>query len=104
MCRNFFEFSRGICKLYGIWVALDLVAIRGHAALCTEAVTSHYTLLCFSRALHSSCVVQKPEVQSSQFVVCGAGAGGLAVASRLGRKFGDGKVTIVEPAEVSCRD
>lgn len=38
--------------------------------------------------------------QFSQFVVCGAGAGGLAVASRLGRKFGEGKVTIVDPAEV----
>lgn len=37
---------------------------------------------------------------SSQFVVCGGGAGGLAVAARLARRFGEGKVTLVEPAEV----
>ena len=37
----------------------------------------------------------------SKFVVCGAGAGGLAVASRLARTFGEGAVTIVDPAKVS---
>ena len=47
------------------------------------------------RGLHSTAE------RCSQFVVCGAGAGGLAVASRLTRKFGEGKVTIVDPAQVS---
>lgn len=68
------------------------------------------TMFLFSRLLprsvHSSCAVlgpqAEPEVHSSQFVVCGAGAGGLAVASRLARKFGEGKVAIVDPAQVSC--
>ena len=36
-----------------------------------------------------------------QFVVAGGGAGGLSVASTLGRKFGKSKVAVVEPAEVS---
>lgn len=53
-----------------------------------------------SRSVHSSCTSLSPSEQSSQFVVCGAGAGGLAVASRLGRRFGEGKVIIVDPAEV----
>lgn len=35
-----------------------------------------------------------------QFVVAGGGAGGLSVASTLGRKFGKSKVAVVEPAEV----
>lgn len=55
-----------------------------------------------ARGVHTSSVQQSPASveESSQFVVCGAGAGGLAVAARLGRKFGEGKVTIVDPAEV----
>jgi hypothetical protein len=53
------------------------------------------------RGLGTSCAPLSPAVdKSSQFVVCGAGAGGLAVAARLGRKFGEGKLTVVEPAEV----
>ena len=39
--------------------------------------------------------------RSFQFVVCGGGAGGLAVGSSLARRFGPGKVAIIEPAEVS---
>ena len=42
-----------------------------------------------------------PAGEFSRFVVCGAGAGGLAVAARLGRKFGQGSVTVVDPAEVN---
>ena len=38
--------------------------------------------------------------RSYQFVVCGAGAGGLAVASILGRRFGPDKLAILDPAEV----
>ena len=38
--------------------------------------------------------------QSYQFVVCGAGAGGLAVASILRRRFGPDKLVIIDPAEV----
>ena len=41
--------------------------------------------------------------KSYQFVVCGAGAGGLAVSSSLGRKFGRGKLAVIEPADVSMR-
>ena len=37
----------------------------------------------------------------SRFVVCGAGAGGLAMAARLGRKFGEGNVIVVDPADVN---
>ena len=65
------------------------------------------------RTLHSSCSFLGAATggvgggvdQSSQFVVCGAGAGGLAVAARLCRKFGEGRVTIVDPAQVGagCR-
>ena len=39
--------------------------------------------------------------KSYQFVVCGGGAGGLAVASSLGRRFGRGKLAVIEPADVS---
>ena len=55
-----------------------------------------------SQAMHTSGVVESSASvdESSQFVVCGAGAGGLAVAARLGRRFGEGRVTIVDPAEV----
>lgn len=55
------------------------------------------------RRLHGSCVRHGPVEQSSRFVVCGAGAGGLAVAARLGRKFGEGSVTVVDPAEVKAK-
>ena len=40
---------------------------------------------------------------SYQFVVCGAGAGGLAVSSILGRRFGPGKVGIIDPADVGVK-
>ena len=41
--------------------------------------------------------------RSFRFVVCGAGAGGLAVGSTLARRFGRGKLAIIEPAEVDSR-
>ena len=50
------------------------------------------------RTLHSTPSVH---VDASKFVVCGAGAGGLAIAARLCRKFGEGQVSIVDPAEVT---
>ena len=39
--------------------------------------------------------------KSYKFVVCGAGPGGLAVASSLGRRFGEKSLAIIEPADVS---
>ncbi len=53
------------------------------------------------RKFHNSCVHHGTVDHSSRFVVCGAGAGGLAVAARLSRKFGEGNVTVVDPAEVN---
>lgn len=43
-------------------------------------------------------------VRSHQFVVCGGGAGGLAVASSLARRFGKEKVAVIEPSDVSHSD
>ncbi|XP_003382833.1 PREDICTED: sulfide:quinone oxidoreductase, mitochondrial-like [Amphimedon queenslandica] len=39
-------------------------------------------------------------VRSHQFVVCGGGTGGLAVASSLARRFGKDKVAVIEPSDV----
>ena len=36
-----------------------------------------------------------------QFAIVGGGAGGLSVASTLGRRFGRSKVAVIEPAQVS---
>lgn len=36
-----------------------------------------------------------------KFVVVGGGTGGLAVANTLGRRFGAGKLAVIEPSEVS---
>ena len=41
--------------------------------------------------------------KSYQFVVCGGGPGGLAVASSLGRRFGPGRLAVIEPANVRTR-
>lgn len=38
--------------------------------------------------------------KSYQFVVCGGGPGGLAVASSLGRRFGKGSLAVIEPSDV----
>lgn len=62
--------------------------------------TGHGSICFSSRSIHSSSAALAAAELSSQFVVCGAGAGGLAVAARLARRFGEGKVTIVDPAEV----
>ena len=51
------------------------------------------------RQFHAS-VIDSQVDQSYQFVVCGAGAGGLAMASILGRRFGPDKLAIIDPAEV----
>lgn len=40
-------------------------------------------------------------MQSHRFVICGGGAGGLAVASSLARRFGRNQVAIIEPSDVS---
>lgn len=52
-----------------------------------------------SAAMQNSGTVS--DEQSFRFVVCGGGTGGLAVASTLARRFGDGSVAVVEPSEVS---
>ena len=36
-----------------------------------------------------------------KFVICGGGAGGLAVASSLARRFGEKQVAVIEPSDVS---
>ena len=38
--------------------------------------------------------------KSYQFVVCGGGPGGLAVAASLGRRFGPGQLAVIEPSTV----
>lgn len=53
-----------------------------------------------TRGLQTSPIAHAAVDSSSQFLVCGAGAGGLAVAARLCRQFGEGKVTILDPSEV----
>ena len=55
--------------------------------------------LSFGRRLTTATVYRQKD-QSYQFVVCGAGAGGLAVASILGRRFGPDKLAIIDPEEV----
>ena len=61
---------------------------------------STYVALSSLRSLHAT---QKGDDtdRSFRFVVCGGGTGGLAVGSSLARRFGPGKVAIIEPAEVS---
>ena len=54
---------------------------------------------CGVRSLHSGRPHQAAD-KSYQFVVCGGGAGGLAVASWLGRRFGEGKLAVIEPSSV----
>ncbi len=55
-----------------------------------------------ARAVHSSPQTHAPAPDKSyRFVVCGAGAGGLAIGSTLGRKYGPGKLAIIDPSEVS---
>ena len=96
-----------LVRCRGCFLAQVLLGVRTGVYLPrtygTWAMFLPYRLL--PRGVHSSCAVlgpqAEPEVHSSQFVVCGAGAGGLAVASRLARKFGEGKVAIVDPAQVS---
>lgn len=56
-------------------------------------------LACRLRLFHAS-VTDGQVDQSYQFVVCGAGAGGLAMASILGRRFGPDKLAIIDPAKV----
>lgn len=46
----------------------------------------------------SSTAAQNSE--SYRFVVAGGGAGGLAIASSLARKHGDGSVAVIEPSQV----
>ena len=38
--------------------------------------------------------------ESYRFVVAGGGAGGLAIASSLARKHGEGSVAVIEPSQV----
>ena len=54
---------------------------------------------CGVRSLHSGRPLQAAD-KSYQFVVCGGGAGGLAVASSLGRRFGEGTLAVIEPSSV----
>lgn len=57
-----------------------------------------------SKVLRARCLHTTPVQEADKaykFVVVGAGTGGLAVSSALGRKFGAGNVAVVEPSEVS---
>ena len=62
--------------------------------------TRNLLAVSLARSLHATPQSNAAD-KSYQFVVCGAGAGGLAVGSTLCRKFGPGKVAIIEPSEVS---
>lgn len=56
-----------------------------------------------SKVLRARCLHTTPVQEADKaykFVVVGAGTGGLAVSSALGRKFGAGNVAVVEPSEV----
>ncbi len=59
--------------------------------------------VCVARALHSSPQARSAPDKSYQFVVCGAGSGGLAVGATLARKFGRGSLAVIEPSEVSSQ-
>ena len=53
-----------------------------------------------ARSLHVGEPRQGGADKSYKFVVCGAGPGGLAVASSLGRRFGKKSLAVIEPADV----
>lgn len=52
-----------------------------------------------ARSFHSGRPLRAAD-KSYQFVVCGGGPGGLAVASSLGRRFGKGSLALIEPSDV----
>ena len=67
-------------------------------AFVRRAVPSISRLLPCARALHATS--PHGADKSYQFVVCGGGAGGLAVGASIARKFGPGKLAVIEPSEV----
>ena len=71
--------------------------------------TSLYNLAVFTgnaSSLNSKCLATAASNsdydQFSRFVVCGGGAGGLAVASTLAARYGKEDVAVIEPSEVRC--
>lgn len=66
---------------------------------------STYKLLCREAVAHTSRrslqVSSLRQGESYKFLVCGGGAGGLAVASSLARRFGPSQVAVIEPSDVS---
>ena len=53
-----------------------------------------------SRSVHLASINKQPD-NGYKFVICGGGAGGLAVASSLARRFGEKQVAVIEPSDVS---
>ena len=68
-------------------------------AFVKRTVSPISRLLACARALHST--PPRSADKSYQFVVCGGGAGGLAVGASIARKFGPGKLAVIEPSEVT---
>lgn len=66
-------------------------------AFVKRTVSPISRLLACARALHST--PPRSADKSYQFVVCGGGAGGLAVGASIARKFGPGKLAVIEPSE-----
>ena len=76
------------------------MALIARSRLSSPAVLRALQVLS-GRGLHTSGSPLLSESDKSfDFVVCGGGAGGLAVASSLSKRFGEGKVAVIEPAEV----
>ena len=69
-----------------------------HSSRCS--VTRLLPLAAWARGLHVGAPRCAAAERSYQFVVCGGGPGGLAVAASLGRRFGEGKVAVIEPSDV----
>ena len=75
---------------------LQRVNVAGSLPLTAPTATraAPYAL----RSLHVG--ARRDADKSYKFVVCGGGPGGLAVASSLGRRFGNGSLAVIEPADV----
>ena len=69
-------------------------------ALSIRVSLSSSTRAAFRRSFSSTAAATE---ESYRFVVAGGGAGGLAIASSLARKHGDGSVAVIEPSHVSRR-
>ncbi|XP_041458252.1 sulfide:quinone oxidoreductase, mitochondrial-like [Lytechinus variegatus] len=83
--------------------SLNSIAVIGRQIRTLNSTSSFKTKLWYSTAAKP---VHEPQEgpgpvtkQSYKFVVVGGGTGGLAAASFLSRKFGQGHVAVIEPAE-----